>query len=373
MSDRILVINAGSSSLKYQLLEPETGAVITKGLIERVTDHRVAIKEMLQNFTDAGIDAAGIKGIGHRVVQGGPLFPGPERITESTLRGIESLIPLAPLHNAPHLHGIEAMLEALPSIPNVAVFDTSFHATIPAHAYTYAIDREVAHKYGIRRYGFHGSSHRYVTHRAAELLGVPVDEVNLIIAHIGNGASITAVRNGQSVDTSMGLTPLEGLVMGTRSGDIDPGAIFHLAREAGYGIADIDALLNRSSGMLGMTGESDMREVWAMIEAGDERARLAMDVYVYRLRKYIASYFGVLPDLHAVIFTAGVGENDWQVRQEVIAPLRHLGLTIDQAANLDRSAGDRHIDAGDGPIRVMVIATNEELEIALETVEVLRS
>ncbi len=373
MTERILVINAGSSSLKYQLLEPATGNVITKGLIERVTDHREAIKEMLAAFATAGIDTATISGIGHRVVQGGSLFPGPERITESTLRGIESLIPLAPLHNAPHLHGIEAMLEALPSIPNVAVFDTSFHATIPAHAHTYAIDREVAQRYGIRRYGFHGSSHRYVTQRAAEMLGVPVDEVNLIIAHIGNGASITAVRCGLSVDTSMGLTPLEGLVMGTRSGDIDPGAVFHLAREANYSIADIDSLLNRRSGMLGMTGQSDMREVWALIDAGDAQARLAMDVYVYRLRKYVASYFGVVPALHAVVFTAGVGENDTRVREEVIAPLGHLGLTVDPAANLDRGAGDRVIDSGAGPIRVMVIATNEELEIALETVEVLRA
>lgn len=372
MSERILVINSGSSSLKYQLLEPATGAVIAKGLLERVTDHRVAIREMLQQLSDAGVDTATISGIGHRVVQGGPLFPEAELITESTVRGIEALIPIAPLHNAAHLHGIEAMLEAMPSVPNVAVFDTAFHATIPAHAYTYAIDREVARKHGVRRYGFHGSSHRYVTHRAAEMLGVPLDSVNLIIAHIGNGASITAVRDGISVDTSMGLTPLEGLVMGTRSGDLDPGIIFHLAREAGFSIADIDALLNRNSGMLGMTGQSDMREIWAMIDAGDEQARLAMDVYVYRLRKYVASYLGVVPGLHAVVFTAGVGENDHRVRQEVIAPLGHLGLDIDDARNLDRAGGDRAIDSGRGPARVMVIATNEELEIALETAEVLR-
>ncbi len=372
MSDRVLVINSGSSSLKYQLLQPASGTVIAKGLIERVTDHRLAIHEMLQALTDAGLDADSITGIGHRVVQGGPLFPEAELITETTLQGIESLIPIAPLHNAAHLHGIQAMMEALPSLPNVAVFDTAFHATIPAHAYTYAINREVAQQHGVRRYGFHGSSHRYVTQRAAELLEVPLDAVNLIIAHIGNGASITAVRDGISVDTSMGLTPLEGLVMGTRSGDLDAGIIFHLAREANYSIADIDVLLNRQSGMLGLTGHSDMREVWAMIDAGDDQARLAMDVYVYRLRKYISSYLGVVPGLHAVVFTAGVGENDARVREEVIAPMGHLGLDIDADANLDRAAGDRSIDSGMGSARVMVIATNEELEIALETLEVLR-
>lgn len=371
MTARILVINAGSSSLKYQLLDLPQGAVLAKGTLERVTDHRDAIASMLADLDAAGIEVSSIDGVGHRVVQGGSLFTHPTRITTDTLAGIESLIPLAPLHNPAHVLGIRAMLDALPEVPNVAVFDTAFHASIPAHAYTYAIDTAVAEQYGIRRFGFHGSSHKYVARRTAELLGVSPDEVNVIVCHLGNGASVTAVQQGRSVDTSMGLTPLEGLVMGTRSGDIDPGVVFHLAREANLNIAELDALLNRRSGMLGLTGNSDMREVWAQIEAGDVRARNAMDVYCYRLRKYIASYFGVVPGLHAVVFTAGVGENDHDVRAETIRPLAHLGLTIDDAANADRKAGDRCIDDGTGPVRVMVVSTNEELEIARETLEVL--
>ena len=371
MSTDILVINSGSSSLKYQLLSLPAGAVLAKGNIERVTDHREAITAMLAELRSTGIDTGTITAVGHRVVQGGSLFPHPTLVDEHTLHGIESLVPLAPLHNPANLLGIRAMLEALPGVPNVTVFDTSFHATIPAHAHTYAIDRQVARDFGVRRYGFHGSSHRYVTRRTAELLGIPVDEVNLIICHIGNGASVTAVQGGRSVDTSMGLTPLEGLVMGTRSGDIDPAVIFHLARVGGFDIDALDTLLNRRSGMLGLTGSGDMREVQAMVEQGDADARLALDVYCYRLRKYIASYLGVVPGVHAVVFTAGVGENDDIVRSETIAPLAHLGLDIDQAANLDRARGDRAIDTGAGSTRVMVVATNEELEIALETMEVI--
>ena len=371
MSSRILVINSGSSSLKYQLLDLPAGTVVAKGLLERVEDHRVAIASMLAELASAGIDTASITAVGHRVVQGASMFTHSVRIDESVAQGIESLIPLAPLHNHAHVLGIRAMMDALPSVPNVAVFDTAFHSTMPAHAYTYAIEKSVTAQYGIRRYGFHGSSHRYVTRRTAEMLGISPDEVNVIVCHLGNGASITAVQNGKSVDTSMGLTPLEGLVMGTRSGDIDPSIIFHLAREANLNIAELDALLNRRSGMVGLTGNSDMREVWAQIEAGDSDARVAMDVYTYRLRKYIASYFGVVPNVHAIVFTAGVGENDHGVREETIRPLAHLGLTIDDAANLNRAGGDRIIDDGTGRTRVMVIATNEELEIARETLEVL--
>lgn len=371
MSSRILVINAGSSSLKYQLLDLPAGQVVAKGTLERVGDHRDAIAAMLANLEVAGIAVESIDGVGHRVVQGGSLFTHPTRITAETLAGIESLIPLAPLHNPAHVLGIRAMLDALPQVPNVAVFDTAFHASIPEYAHTYAIDRDIAAQYGVRRFGFHGSSHKYVARRAAAMLGVAPDEVNLIVCHLGNGASVTAVQGGCSVDTSMGLTPLEGLVMGTRSGDIDPGVVFHLAREANLNIAELDALLNRRSGMLGLTGNSDMREVWALVHQGDSQARLAMDIYCYRLRKYIASYFGVVPGVHAVVFTAGVGENDEAVRAETIRPLAHLGLTIDDDANADRTSGDRCIDQGTGSVRVMVIATNEELEIARETLEVL--
>ena len=371
MTTRVLVINSGSSSLKYQLLEPHTGTVVAKGLLERVTDHRVAIRTMLEDLASAGIDSAGIDVVGHRVVHGGSLFPTPTRIDAAALQGIEALNPLAPLHNPAALLGIRAMLDALPDVPNVAVFDTSFHATIPAYAHTYAIDREVAERYGIRRYGFHGTSHRYVTHRTAQLLSVPVNDINLIVCHIGNGASITAVQAGRSIDTSMGLTPLEGLVMGTRSGDIDAGVVFHLAREAGYSVADIDALLNRRSGLLGMTGSGDMREVQERIDAGDAGAQLAFDVYCYRVRKYIGAYYAALPRVDAVVFTAGVGENDDRVRADVITPLAHLGLTLDPDRNRDRAAGDRVIDTGSGGPRVLVVRTNEELAIAVESAELL--
>ena len=347
MSTRILVLNAGSSSLKYQLLELPNGDLIAKGMLERITDHRTAINTMIDELAAAGIDVDSVDAVGHRVVHGGERYTQPTLITDDVVHGINSLTPLAPLHNPGNLLGISAMRERLPSTPQVAVFDTAFHATIPAVAATYAIDADVAAKYGIRRYGFHGSSHRYVTHTAAAQLGIALDAINLIICHIGNGASVTAVQQGRSVDTSMGLTPLEGLVMGTRSGDIDPGILFHLAREAHFDLAALDDLLNRRSGLLGLTGSSDMREVRAQATAGNERAQLAIDVDTYRLRKYIGAYLAVVPDVHAVVFTAGIGENDATFRSEVVRPLAHLGV------------GTR--------IPVLVIPTNEELEIARET------
>lgn len=347
MSTRVLVVNAGSSSLKYQLLELPSGAVIAKGNLERITDHGSAIDTMIRDLAAAGIDIDSVHAVGHRVVHGGALYTESTLITDDVVRGIESLVPLAPLHNPGNLLGITAMRTRLPNTPHVAVFDTAFHATIPDYAARYAIDAETAERYGIRRYGFHGSSHRYVTHAAAAQLGIALDAINLIICHIGNGASVTAVQQGRSVDTSMGLTPLEGLVMGTRSGDIDPGILFHLAREAHFDLAALDDLLNRRSGLLGLSGSSDMREVRAQATAGDERAQLAIGVDTYRLRKYIGAYLAVVPDLHAVVFTAGIGENDATFRSEVVAPLAHLGV------------GTR--------IPVLVIPTNEELEIARET------
>lgn len=347
MSTRVLVVNAGSSSLKYQLLELPSGAVIAKGNLERITDHGSAIDTMIRDLAAAGIDIDSVHAVGHRVVHGGALYTESTLITDDVVRGIESLVPLAPLHNPGNLLGITAMRTRLPNTPHVAVFDTAFHATIPDYAARYAIDAETAERYGIRRYGFHGSSHRYVTHAAAAQLGVDVDAINLVICHIGNGASVTAVHGGRSVDTSMGFTPLEGLVMGTRSGDIDPGIVFHLAREAGFDIAALDDLLNRRSGLLGLTGSSDMREVRERATTGDPRAKLAIAINTYRLRKYIGAYLAVVPAVHAIVFTAGVGENDAAFRQEVVGPLAHLGVG--------------------GTIPVLVIATNEELEIALET------
>lgn len=347
MSSRILVINAGSSSLKYQVLELPAGTALAKGTLERISDHAVAIDSMLGELAAAGIDIESLTAVGHRVVHGGERFTAPTIITNEVEHGIEALIPLAPLHNPGNLLGIRALRTRLPNIPQVAVFDTAFHATIPLHASTYAIDRHIADRHGIRRYGFHGSSHRYVTHAAARELGIDVDAINLIICHLGNGASVTAVQRGRSVDTSMGFTPLEGLVMGTRSGDIDPGILFHLAREAHFDIAALDDLLNRRSGLLGLTGSADMREVRSRAGAGDEDAQLAIAVAAYRVRKYIGAYLAVVPDVHAVVFTAGVGENDAPFRADVVGGLGHLGV------------GSK--------IRVLVIPTNEELEIALET------
>jgi acetate kinase len=347
MSDRILVINAGSSSLKFQVLDLPSGDVVAKGTLERITDHAAAIHAMVAALADSGIDIASVTAVGHRVVHGGELYTRPTRIDADVITGIESLVPLAPLHNPGNLLGIRAMVQQLPDVPQVAVFDTAFHATIPAHAATYAIDADVAERYGIRRFGFHGSSHKFVTAKTAELLGVPLDQVNLIICHIGNGASITAVQGGNSVDTSMGLTPLEGLVMGTRSGDLDPGIVFHLARVADFDFARLDTLLNRQSGLFGMCGSGDMREVRKRANAGDPDARLALDVYGYRLRKYIGAYLAAVPDVHALVFTAGVGENDAEFRNEVVGALAHLGV------------GSR--------IPVLVVPTNEELEIAHET------
>lgn len=353
MTDRILVINAGSSSLKYQVVDLPTGAVVAKGTLERITDHAAAIETMVAELGAAGVDIVSVTAVGHRVVHGGELYTHPTRIDAQVITGIESLTPLAPLHNPGNLLGIRAMLQELPHVPQVAVFDTAFHSTIPVHAATYAIDADVAERYGIRRYGFHGSSHKYVTGRAAAELGIAVGDVNLIICHIGNGASVTAVQQGRSVDTSMGFTPLEGLVMGTRSGDLDPGILFHLAREADFDIARLDTMLNRHSGLFGMTGSSDMREVRRRAQKGDADSRLALDVYEYRLRKYIGAYLAAVPDVHAVVFTAGVGENDAEFRSEVVAPLAHLGVGAS--------------------IPVLVIATNEELEIANETLSTIRA
>jgi len=377
VSKLVLVINSGSSSLKYQVIDHADDSVRLKGLIERIgsgehSDHASALAAVLQRLADEGIARSDIKVVGHRVVHGGNLFPKPALVDDAVEAGIKSLVPLAPLHNAANLLGITALRAQMPSTPQVAVFDTSFHSTIPAEASTYAIPVDVAEKFGIKRYGFHGTSHQYVARRAAELLGVDENKVNLIICHIGNGASVAAIQNGQSIDTSMGLTPLEGLVMGSRSGDLDAGILFHLAREGGYDIAALDVMLNRQSGLLGLAGSVDMREVRAAAAAGDGAARLARDVYAYRIRKYISAYLGLLPQLDAVVFTAGVGENDAELRADVIDPLAHLGIRLDSAKNTSSSPEDR-IVSPDDHIKTMVIATNEEAEIARQALDALNS
>ena len=393
MSSKVLVINSGSSSIKYQLLETETGEALATGLLERIgqptgtvrhdgpngrteleqpiPDHEAGIATILGLFAEHGpaLDGDDLTAVGHRVVQGGDIFTGPALVDDAVEAAIEGLNTLAPLHNPPNLSGIRAARRAFPDVPHVAVFDTSFHSTLPAAAYTYAIDREVAAAYSIRRYGAHGTSHAYVSRRTAELLGKDPSEVNVIVLHLGNGASATAVRGGESVETSMGLTPLEGLVMGTRSGDIDPAVVFHLQRVAGMSTDEVDDLLNRRSGMLGMSGSSDMRDVHQAVEDGSTVARTALEVYYHRIKGYVGAYYAQLGHVDAIAFTAGIGENDDIVRLNSLQGLERLGIAVDPARNAGRIKSDKEISPDGSEVRVFVVPTNEELEIARESVE----
>lgn len=369
---RVLVVNSGSSSLKFQLVDPATGEVAAKGLVERIgedpamPDHEAALASVLAELDADGGLLDGLIAVGHRIVHGGPTFREPVIVDDAVDAAIEQVVPLAPLHNPAALIGIRVMRRLLPQVPQVVVFDTAFHATMPPEAYTYAIPAALAHRYRIRRYGFHGTSYQYVTRRAAHLLQVPVGEVNLIICHLGNGASIAAVRGGVSVDTSMGLTPLQGLVMGTRSGDLDPAVVPYLVNEAGMTLADVDRMLNKESGLKGLSGEQDMRAVRGLADRGDAAARLALDVYAYRIRSYIGAYLAAVPGLHALVFTAGIGENDAALRSEVCRPLAHLGFHLDAGRNLTPSDQERVIDDSSGRPRILVVPTNEEAEIARE-------
>lgn len=384
----VLVVNAGSSSLKYQLVDLTDGSALATGLVERIgkgdsvashrpaggqaqeqqlpiDDHAIALAWALQMFTEHGPDLAAcdLIGIGHRVVQGGSRYDAPALVTEKVLQDIEELVPLAPLHNAAHLLGIRAALETFGDLPNVVVFDTAFHQTMPVEAYRYALNAEVADRYRIRRYGAHGTSHQYVSGRMATLLGRPLDQVNSIVLHLGNGASACAVRGGRSVDTSMGMTPLAGLVMGSRTGDIDPAVVFHLARQADMSIDEIDTLFNKQSGLLGLAGSNDMRDVRARAEAGDQAARDALAVYAYRIRGTVGNYLAQLGHTDAIAFTAGVGENSPQIRWESMAGLEGLGIRIDAERNAS-GPKERRISTDDSAIQVWVVPTNEELEIA---------
>jgi len=396
VSEHVLVVNAGSSSIKYQLIDVEAEEALAVGLLERIgqpmgavrhdgpdgrtsfeaelRDHEAGVRMLLRNFAEHGptLDTWNLVAVGHRVVQGGDRFSGPAVVDEKVEADIEDLCTLGPLHNPAHLAGIRAARKAFPDVPHVVVFDTSFHTTLPPEAYTYAIDRELARAHAIRRYGAHGTSHKYVSERTAALLGKDPSEVNVIVAHLGNGASITAVRGGRSVETSMGLTPLEGLVMGTRSGDVDPAVVFHLGRVAGMTIDELDDLLNRRSGMLGLTGSSDLRDVHDRIAAGDEEARLALGVYCHRLKKYIGAYIAILGPVDAIAFTAGVGENDDIVRLQTLQGLEHLGIRVDPERNEGRKKEDTLISADDSPVKVFVVPTNEELEIAREALALAR-
>ncbi|RKF26708.1 acetate/propionate family kinase [Micromonospora globbae] len=359
---RVLVLNCGSSSVKYRLYDGEE--VRDKGTVERIgepgggpADHESAVRGIL-----AGLDLTGLAAVGHRVVHGGKKFERPVLIDDAVLAAIRDLVPLAPLHNPPNLAGIAVAREALPDVPQVAVFDTAFHHTLPPSASTYAIARDTADRYGIRRYGFHGTSHAYVSRRTADLLGRPYDALNIITLHLGNGASACAVSGGRSVATSMGMSPLEGLVMGTRSGDLDPTVIFHLRREGGLSVDEIDDLLNHRSGLLGLTGANDMREVLARRADGDPAATLAFDVYCRRITGYVGAYYALLGRVDAITFTAGVGEHAAPVREAALAGLDRLGITVDPARNA--GDGDRLISPDGAEVAVCVVATDEEREIA---------
>jgi acetate kinase len=367
----VLVINSGSSSLKYAVVEPDSGAMVADGIVERigdgpVADHGAALAVAFDQLAASGrpLETLGLIAVGHRVVHGGPDLFEPTLIDDALIATLKELAPLAPLHNPPALLGIEVAREALPDLPHIAVFDTAFFHDLPAAAATYAIDRDVAAQWHIRRYGFHGTSHQYVSEQAAAFLGVPLDSLNQIVLHLGNGASASAIAGGNPVDTSMGLTPLEGLVMGTRSGDVDAGIVSYLSRTAGMSVADIEAMLNKRSGVFGLGGEIDFRVIHQRIESGDAAAQLAYDVYIHRLRKYIGAYLAILGKTDVITFTAGVGENDAAVRRDALAGLASLGVELDELRNTGPDRGARRISADDSPTTVLVIPTDEELAIA---------
>ncbi|WP_305092627.1 acetate/propionate family kinase [Prescottella sp. R16] len=388
----VLVINSGSSSIKFQLVEPGSGRVDGSGLIERIgessghlvyhydggvierddviEDHTAGLHAAEEVVAEAGRSLAerGVAVVGHRVVHGGPVFREPTLLDDAVVAELKRLSPLAPLHNPPNVAGIEVARRLLPDVPHVAVFDTAFFHTLPEAAATYAIDTAVAHANGVRRYGFHGTSHEYVGERAAAFLGRDLEETNQIVLHLGNGASVSAIRGGVAVDTSMGMTPLEGLVMGTRSGDLDAGVILHLIRNAGMTVDELDDLLNRHSGLLGMCGENDFRAVRAMIDDGDPAARLAYDVYVHRLRRYLGAYLVELGGADAIVFTGGVGEHSAILRRDALAGLGGLGIVVDPDRNESPDGSERRIGADGSAVEILVIPTDEELAIARKSI-----
>ena len=395
---KVLVINSGSSSIKYQLFEMPAGKVMAAGAVERigeamashrhrdgsgvetstvmhVADHREGLQRIgtVMKETGAASDLSELSAIGHRVVHGGEAFRQPTRIDEQAIQRIREMIPLAPLHNPANLAGIEVAMQQAPGVPQVAVFDTAFHQSIPAHAYRYALPEELYTQHQVRRFGFHGTSHFYVARQAAALLGEPLQSLNLITLHLGNGASAAAIRQGQSIDTSMGMTPLEGLIMGTRCGDIDPAIHFYLDSVAALDSARLERLLNKDSGMRGVCGENDMRAVHHLADNGDPRAQLALEMYCYRIKKYIGAYSAVLGHVDAVVFTGGIGENDPWVRLQVTHEMDNLGLVIDDDKNQQDSTGSFAIHRDGSRVAILVVPTNEELEIALQTLDCLQT
>lgn len=387
----VLVLNSGSSSIKFQLVDPTqhaTDAPFASGLVEQIGEPsgKITLKHGGEKYVveapiadhTAGLDLAfklmgehgcgpkdvELEAVGHRVVHGGQVFSQPELITDEVVEWIRGLIPLAPLHNPANISGIEVARELLPEIPHVAVFDTGFFHAMPPAAALYAIESETAAKHGVRRYGFHGTSHEYISQQVPALLGKDPESVNQITLHLGNGASAAAIRHGKPIDTSMGMTPLAGLAMGTRSGDIDPGIIFHLHRTAGMSIDEIDDLLNKRSGVKGISGVNDFRELHQLIAEGNEDARLAYNVYIHQLRRFIGSYMVALGHIDAITFTAGVGENDDAVRADALADLENFGIKIDREINAVRADGAREISTPDSTVKVFVVPTKEELAIA---------
>lgn len=354
----VLTVNAGSSSLKWSVVDPPD--TLASGTVQQVKDHAAALREVLEQ---APLD--GLEVVAHRVVHGGERYSAPVLINDAVLDSIRDLSVLAPLHNPVNADGIEVAMQALPDVPHVAVFDTAFHATLPPYAYTYAVPRA----WNVRRYGFHGTSHAYVSREAARMLEREPEDVDVIVLHLGNGASASAVAKGRSIDTSMGLTPLEGLVMGTRSGDVDPALILHLRRTLNLSTDEIDTVLNSRSGLLALAGDNDMREVHRRIDTGDQAANLALAVYCYRIKKYVGAYLAALGGADAIAFTAGVGENDPIVRAQSLSGLQRLGIVLDPERN---RAGGPVISTDDSAVTVLVIPTDEELEMASQAVALVR-
>ena len=394
---KVLVINCGSSSLKYQVLDMTNESLLAKGLVERIgmegsvithektgmdkfkletpmEDHKEAIAQVLAAVQDAdhGVVASmdEIGAVGHRVVHAGEKYAESVLITESVINALEECVELAPLHNPPNLLGIAACKELMPSTPMVAVFDTAFHQTMPAESYIYALPYEFYTKYGVRRYGFHGTSHKYVSQRAADMLNVNLADLKLITCHLGNGASVSAIKGGKCIDTSMGFTPLEGLVMGTRSGDIDPAIVNFIAKKEGLTLAEADNVLNKKSGVLGISGvSSDFRDIEAALEEGNERAALALKVFAHKVKAYIGAYIAEMNGVDAIIFTAGVGENDIYMREVICQEMGNLGIKLDVVKNKVRGK-ETVISTDDARVKLLLIPTNEELMIARDTLAI---
>ncbi len=396
---KIIVLNCGSSSIKYQLFDMPSQQVLAKGLVDKIGlkgslvkherddgvkttlegeifDHKLGIEYVLGILLSEKYGSIKsleeINAVGHRVVHGGERYGGSVRINDSVIDALEETVDLAPLHNPPNLDGIYAITELMPEVPQIGVFDTAFHQTMPKHSFLYGIPYSLYKKHGIRRYGFHGSSHKFVAHKAAEFLQKPLDELNIITCHLGNGASIAAVQKGKSIDTSMGMTPIEGLIMGTRSGDLDIGALFHIIKKEEIDLATANTLINKHSGMLGISGvSSDMRDIETAAEEGNERAQIALKMYQYRIKKYIGSYAAAMGGADAIVFTGGVGENDWVTRQNAVEGMEFMGVKLDKSKNTGMRGKTMDVSSDDSKVRVLVIPTNEELVIASDTFEIL--